>query len=133
MTGPKPWIDLLVNRARSFIFTTGLAPTNAVAAHTAIEICRSEEGTALVQQLRQHIDTVRPGHPSPIIPVILGDEQTALLASAWLDREGLLVPAIRPPTVPPGTSRLRLSLSAVHRPDDIARLNNALSKLPGHP
>ena len=133
VTGPKPWIDLLVNRARSFIFTTGLAPTNAVAAHTAIEICRSEEGRTLVQQLRQHIDTVRPGHPSPIIPVILGDEQTALLASELLDREGLLVPAIRPPTVPPGTSRLRLSLSAVHRPDDIARLNNALSKLPGRP
>jgi 8-amino-7-oxononanoate synthase len=129
VTGPKPWIDLLINRGRSFIFTTGLAPTCAAAARTAVDICRSDEGTALIQQLRRHVDTLRPGHPSPIIPVILGDEQKALDASELLDRQGLLVPAIRPPTVPPGTSRLRLSLSAAHRPDDIARINHALSTL----
>jgi 8-amino-7-oxononanoate synthase len=65
-------------------------------------------------------------HPSPIVPVVLGDEDAALKASAALLDAGQLVPAIRPPTVPPGTSRLRLALSAAHADADVARLAAAL-------
>ena len=65
-------------------------------------------------RLREHVKRVRAGHPSPIVPVVLGDEARALAASAALLERGLLVPAIRPPTVAPGTSRLRVALSAAH-------------------
>jgi 8-amino-7-oxononanoate synthase len=129
VTGPKRWIELFVNRARSFIFTTGLAPTCAAAACAAVGICRSDEGAALIRQLRENVDAVRAGHPSPIVPVILGDERSALAAADRLYGQGLLVPAVRPPTVPAGTSRLRVSLSAAHRPYDVARLNQALGEL----
>jgi 8-amino-7-oxononanoate synthase len=71
-----------------------------------------------------------PGHPSPIIPVVLGSEQAALNASAALLQEGLWVPAIRPPTVPVGTSRLRVTLSAAHTDDNVTRLLQALARLP---
>ena len=129
VAGPRSWIDLLINRARSFIFTTGLAPTSAAAARAALDICRSTEGDARRGTLRAHIQTVRPGHSTPIIPVMIGSESDALDAADILLRCALLVPAIRPPTVPAGTSRLRVSLSAAHSEDDVARLVEALGKL----
>jgi 7-keto-8-aminopelargonate synthetase-like enzyme len=70
-----------------------------------------------------------PAHPSPIIPVILGPEHAAIEASSTLLARGLWVPAIRPPTVPTGTSRLRITLSAVHRDDDVTALIDALHSL----
>ena len=76
---------------------------------------------------------VPPGHPSPIVPVILGSEQAALDASAALLETGLWVPAIRPPTVPIGTSRLRVTLSAAHSDTDVERLLEALSASSSHP
>jgi 8-amino-7-oxononanoate synthase len=126
IAGRRRWIDLLINRARSFIFTTGLAPSCAVAASEALRICRSEEGLLLQKRLREHVDTLRPDSPSPIVPVMIGPELAAVEASARLLDQGLLVPAIRPPTVPPGTSRLRVSLSAAHDPADVVRLRDAL-------
>jgi 8-amino-7-oxononanoate synthase len=129
VTGPRSWIDLLLNRARSFIFTTGLSPPSAAAARAALAICRSDEGAARRATLRRHIDTVRSGHPTPIIPVVIGDEVTALAAAESLLRCGLLIPAIRPPTVPAGTCRLRLSLSAAHCEADVLRLVEALETL----
>jgi 7-keto-8-aminopelargonate synthetase-like enzyme len=72
---------------------------------------------------------VRAGHPSPIVPVVLGDESRAMAASASLLERGLLVPAIRPPTVPSGTSRLRVALSAAHTPADVTRLVEGLAAL----
>jgi 7-keto-8-aminopelargonate synthetase-like enzyme len=76
VAGPAPVVDLLRNRARSFIFTT--APTADVAAAlAALRIVRSEEGKALVERLRHNVDRVRPGHPTPIVPVVLGDETAA--------------------------------------------------------
>ncbi len=129
VTGPRSWIDLLINRARSFIFTTGLAPASAAAARAALAICRSPEGVTRRTILRGHIDAVRPGHPTPIIPVLMGDETAALHAADCLLQRGLLVPAIRPPTVPAGTSRLRVSLSAAHSEADVARLVAALREL----
>ena len=131
VTGPRRWVDLLVNRARSFIFTTGLAPVSAAAALAALGVVRGPAGPQLVSTLRRHVERVAPGHPSPIVPVVLGSEEAALAASAALAEAALLVPAIRPPTVPPGSSRLRVSLSAAHDDADVARLAEALSALPG--
>ena len=124
--GPRTFTDLLVNKARSYIFTTAAAPASAAAALAAIDILDSDEGDGLRARLRANIDRVRPGHPSPIIPIIVGDEDQALAASEALARQGILVPAIRPPTVPVGTSRLRVTVSAAHTGDDIDRLIEAL-------
>ena len=130
VTGPRPWIELLVNRARSFIFTTGLAPASAAAARAALAVCRSSEGDARRDRLRGYIGTLCPGHGTPIVPIMIGDETAALEAADRLLQQGVLVPAIRPPTVPAGTSRLRVSLSAAHSPADIDRLVAALQKVP---
>ncbi len=129
LAGPRSWMDLLVNRARSFIFTTALAPASAAAALVAVGVCRSREGDELRDRLRQNICAIRPGHPSPIVPVVLGDEASAIDAAERLLESGLLVPAIRPPTVPPGTSRLRVTLSAAHTDADIRRLADVLAHL----
>ena len=119
-------IDLLRNRARPFIFTTAPTPADTAAALAALRLLRSDEGTALVERLRHNVDRVRPGHPTPIVPVVLGEEAVALEAAAELLEQGLLVPAIRPPTVPPGTSRLRVALSAAHDDSQLERLAAAL-------
>ena len=124
--GPRTFTDLLVNKARSYIFTTAAAPAAAAAATAAIDVIDSSEGERLKARLRANIDRVRTGHRSPIIPIIVGDEDQALAASAALAAEGILVPAIRPPTVPVGTSRLRVTVSAAHTGDDLKRLIEAL-------
>jgi 7-keto-8-aminopelargonate synthetase-like enzyme len=128
-------VDLLVNRARSYIFSTAASPADAAAALAALGVLRSAEGAALTARLAALVDRfseaglVAPGHPSPIIPVVLGSEQVALRASAALLEQGLWVPAIRPPTVPVGTSRLRITLSAAHDDEDVTRLLGALARL----
>jgi 8-amino-7-oxononanoate synthase len=127
VAGSADAVDLLVNRARPFIFTTALSPADAAAGLAALAVVRSPEGDALMARLRAHVDRVEPGHPSPIIPVVLGEEQLALAAAAALLGQGLLVPAIRPPTVAPGTSRLRVALSAAHTDDQIGTLLAALA------
>ena len=126
VAGPRAFVDLLVNRARPFIFTTATPPADAAAALAALRVLRSAEGGALVERLRGHVGRVAPGHPSPIVPVVLGSEERALSASAALLERGLLVPAIRPPTVAPGTSRLRVSLSAAHTDEQVSDLMEAL-------
>jgi 8-amino-7-oxononanoate synthase len=120
---------LLVNRSRPFIFTTGSAPADAAAALAAVAILRSAEGAALVARLRANVNALAPGHPSPIIPIVLGAEDAALAASAALLERGLLVPAIRPPTVPPGTCRLRVAVSAAHTASQIDLMRAALAEL----
>ena len=129
VAGSTGLIDLIVNRSRPFIFTTASTPADTAAALAALTICRSDEGDALRQRLRTHIGRVRTGHPSPIVPVVLGDESTAVAAAAFLLQQGLLVPAIRPPTVPPGTCRLRVALSAAHSDEMVGRLVDALAML----
>ncbi|MBV8949609.1 MAG: 8-amino-7-oxononanoate synthase [Actinobacteria bacterium] len=128
VAGPGPLVDLVVNRARPYIFTTASTPADAAAALAALEVLCSPEGDALVARLRAHVDRVRSGHPSPIIPVVCGDESAALDAAAALLERGLLVPAIRPPTVPSGTARLRVALSAAHTDEQIDRLVRALGE-----
>jgi len=125
----RSWVELLVNRARPFIFTTATTPADTAAALAALTIVDSHEGAALVRRLRDRVNTVRPGHRSPIVPIVLGDERAALEASARLLHRGLLVPAIRPPAVPPGTSRLRIALSAAHTDEQLGRLTAALDEL----
>lgn len=127
VAGPDALIDLLVNRARTFIFSTALSPADAAAAMAALQICTSAEGDALRRRLRQLIDSLRSGHPSPILPIILGSDAASLDASHRLLEHGLYVPAIRPPTVPPGTSRLRVTLSALHTDAMVAELRAALA------
>ena len=129
VAGPAPYVDLMVNQARSFIFTTGLAPPMVAAASAGLSVLQSTEGDALRHRLRQLIDALAESHPSPIVPVMIGAEADALAAADQLLTAGLLVPAIRPPTVPPGTSRLRISLSAAHSDEDVAQLTAALSAL----
>jgi 8-amino-7-oxononanoate synthase len=129
-------VDLLINRARSYIFSTALPPADAAAALAALVVLRSAEGDALVARLASFVERLSdkgvaaPGHPSPVVPVVLGPEQAAIDASAVLLDAGLWVPAIRPPTVPAGTSRLRVTLSAAHDDTDIGRLVDALVALP---
>jgi 8-amino-7-oxononanoate synthase len=129
-------VDLLINRARAYIFSTALPPADAAAALAAVRILRSAEGEARVQLLESLVQRMKEAgfvpseHPSPIIPVIIGSEQAAIDASAALLARGLWVPAIRPPTVPAGTSRLRVTLSAAHRDEDVTSLIDALHSLP---
>jgi 7-keto-8-aminopelargonate synthetase-like enzyme len=129
VTGSTRFVELLENKARSYIFTTAPPPADAAAALAALSVLRSDEGAALVALLRSHVDAVAPAHPSPIVPIIVGSEEDALLASAQLLEAGLWVPAIRPPTVAKGTSRLRVTLSASHAPSDVANLVGELARL----
>lgn len=127
--GSGAFIDLLVNRARPFIFTTGPSPADAAAALEAIRLMRGGEGAARLARLARLVDRLRAGHPSPIVPIMVGSEAQALQAAEGLLERGLLVPAIRPPTVPPGTSRLRVALSAAHSDAMVDRLTDALAAL----
>lgn len=122
LAASRPWIDLLINRARPFIYTTAPPPAIAAAAIASLELVRSSTGADLRKKLFANIHHLRPGHPSAIIPHILGDNQSALQASAHLAEHGLLIPAIRYPTVPRNTARLRITLSALHPPEAITLL-----------
>jgi 8-amino-7-oxononanoate synthase len=129
VAGSRRLIELLINRARTFIFTTGLSPADTAAALAALKICESEQGERMRARLRSLIDMLRPGHPSAIVPIILGEDSVALSAAAQLRAIGIHVPAIRPPTVPQGTSRLRVALSASHTEAMVRQLSNALDQL----
>ncbi len=130
---PGALADLIVNRARSYIFTTASTPADTGAALAALAIVRSPEGDDLRAHLRRHVERVRPGHPSPIIPVVIGAEAATIDASVALLDQGMLVPAIRPPTVAPGSSRLRVALSAAHTDAQIETLARALDALDSSP
>ncbi|MFQ3592903.1 MAG: 8-amino-7-oxononanoate synthase [Gemmataceae bacterium] len=129
-----PIIDLLINTARPYLFATALAPTAAAAARRAIflvqqEPQRREQVLMLADLLRSHLREL--GYDvgcsaSPIVPVIVGTPEAALALQNRLAAQRLLVPAIRPPSVPVGTSRLRISLSAAHTLEDVDRLVAAL-------
>jgi 8-amino-7-oxononanoate synthase len=118
-------IDLLRNRARTFIYSTGLPPAAAAAANAALELIEQQPDYAALALAKAKAFARAawlPEPESPIVPVMLGQAETALAASALLEDNGFLVTAIRPPTVPPGTSRLRLTFTAQHPDDEIERL-----------
>jgi 8-amino-7-oxononanoate synthase len=133
VAGPAALIDLIVNRARSFIYTTASSPADTAAGLAAVRVVRSPEGEALRSRLGAHVERLAPGHATPIVSVVLGQEERAMDASRRLLERGLLVPAIRPPTVPADTSRLRITLSAAHTSEQVERLSTAVAELgPGH-
>ena len=121
----RAWIDVLTNKARSFIYSTAPPPALAHAALASLHLIRSPQGAALREKLRGNISIIADA-PTPIIPRILGTNEAALTTSAALADAGFLVPAIRFPTVPRGTARLRISLSAAHPTEAVAALKAAL-------
>ena len=131
VAGDRELIELLINQARPFIFTTACSPADAGAALAAVNLFRSEEGEELRTRLRTLVELIAPGHPSPIVPFVIGDEDEAMKASATLLERGMFVPAIRPPSVAPGTSRLRVALSAAHTDEQVMSLRTALEEVVG--
>jgi 8-amino-7-oxononanoate synthase len=131
VAGPARSIELLVNRARPYIFTTAPTPADAAAALAALGIVRSAAGDGLRARLSGFVARIAPDpdHRSPIIPVVIGEEADTVAASSALQTQGLWVPAIRPPTVPVGTSRLRVTLSAAHTDEQVDRLASGLAGL----
>jgi 8-amino-7-oxononanoate synthase len=137
VAGDRDLIELVVNRGRSFIFSTAPVPAAMGAATESLELLRDEPG--LPAQLIREAGEVRtaliaqgwnvaPGR-SPIIPVIVGDETAALELAARLRAAGHYAPAIRPPTVPAGHCRLRLTITLAHKPSDRRRLIKAMAAL----
>jgi 8-amino-7-oxononanoate synthase len=137
IAGSRALVDLLINRARSFIYSTALPPGVIAASHAAIDLARGPEGSALRDRLRQNIAHFHAGLPAPwknhalsksaIQPLICGEASAALQQAANLRDQGFLIPAIRYPTVPRQSARLRLTLSAAHVDKDIDALNRALA------
>ena len=118
-------IDLIRNRARTLIYSTGLPPACAAASIAALDLIEREPGYAALPVQKAKAFTRAAGLPeaqSPIVPVIIGEEESTLAASRLLADEGYLAAAIRPPTVPAGTARLRLTFTAQHPDEQIARL-----------
>jgi 8-amino-7-oxononanoate synthase len=131
VAGPQRYVELVENSARPYIFTTAPTPADTAAALAALRVVRSTEGESLIARLRSNVDRLVPGHPSPILPFVCGEEQRAIEAAAVLLEHGVIVPAIRPPTVAPGTSRLRVAMSAAHTDAQIDRLRGALAQVFG--
>ena len=141
-------IDWLVQAARPYIYTTAAPPAVAHALRESLRLIQSAEGDQRRMRLQQRITELRnqlaalmAAHPAlgwqladsrtAIQPLIVGGNEAALALMAALDAQGLWVPAIRPPTVPVGTARLRITLSASHSAGDVARLVDALALVAG--
>lgn len=127
--GPAALMDLLTSRARSFVYTTGLPPSVLAAAITALDIIQAEPERA--EKARRHaaLFCARMGLPAPesvIVPIIIGPEAEAMRVSAALLERGYLVTAIRPPTVPAGTARLRVTFATGHEEADVRAFAGAL-------
>ena len=137
-------IDWLVQRARPYIYTTGVSPALAQALLAAMELVESEEGAARRRHLQQLIARLRaglsalvqqyphwslPDSATAIQPLLVGSNEDALRLSATLEQAGIWVPAIRPPTVPAGTARLRFTLSAAHTDAQLDQLLAVLATL----
>ncbi|MNC84628.1 8-amino-7-oxononanoate synthase [compost metagenome] len=130
-------VEMLIQRARPYIYTTAAPPMLSVALMKSLELMHKGESKrrhlqALIARLRQQL---KPGRwrlmPSQtaIQPLVIGSNDETVAVSEALAHDGLLIPAIRPPTVPQGTARLRISLSAAHSMEDIERLAAALNAL----
>lgn len=132
IAGSRVLIDFLINRARSFIFSTAPSPAVAAACRAALRIVQSAEGESLRERLRENqrelaSELKMPLPPSAIVPLILGSEESAMGEAARLHEAGFFVPAIRYPTVPRNTARLRITLSAAHEPEQIRALAAVIS------
>lgn len=146
--GSRTLVDFLINRARSFIFSTAPVPAAAAAAMAAVRLVQSAEGQRLCATLWRRVEQGRTGVapvsgsvsrssgtdngdkrdvcPTPILPLILGDESAAVSAATRLRDQGIFVPAIRYPTVARSAARLRVTFTAAHTSADIQLLVQAL-------
>jgi len=137
VAGSRSAIAWLSNRARAFVFTTAVAPPVAAAALRALEIVTAaDDRRAYLFELVRHARATLAAHGievlpgrGPILPIVIGDNQRTMRISEALLERGYFVQGIRPPTVPEHTSRLRITLSAVHTLDDVSSLCSALAEL----
>lgn len=135
VVGDNDLIEYLINTARPYIYTTALPPAVAAASRASLVLIRAGQG--LRESLRERIAQFRNGasilgldlmpSDTPIQPILLGSNERALAWSAALERQGCLVSAIRPPTVPVGQARLRVTLTAAHQVEDVDHLLQALA------
>ncbi len=135
VAGDNDLIEYLINTARPYIYTTALPPAVAAASRASLVLIRAGQG--LRESLRERIAQFRNGasilgldlmpSDTPIQPILLGSNERALAWSAALERQGCLVSAIRPPTVPVGQARLRITLTAAHQVEDVDHLLQALA------
>lgn len=139
VAAPETLIDWLVQRARSYVFSTASPPALAYALMTSLDIIEGPEGAAR----RKHLQTLvkvldrelelkhwqRPESATAIQPIIIGGNEQATLAGQRMHDAGYWVPAIRPPTVPAGTARLRITLSAAHEEEDVAELARVINRV----
>ncbi len=138
VAGSRRLVDWLHNHARTLIYSTAPPPAAAAAAHRALEVVVAEPGRrhhvrTLAHRLRAALNArgfAPPEGDGPIVPIVLGDPARATEWSARLLEAGCLVPAIRPPTVPDGTARLRISLTAAHGAEDLGSLIDAFGSNP---
>jgi 8-amino-7-oxononanoate synthase len=138
VAGSDELIETLIQAARTYIYTTALPPAVAEATRASLRLVRDdgERRARLAERIRQfrrgaqELGLELLDSPTAIQPVILGTSERALVASRVLRARGILVPAIRPPTVPRGSARLRITLSAGHTGEQVERLLDALSGLP---
>ena len=140
LCGSRDLCALLRNRARPFMFDTALAPTSVAAAQTALQILREEpERVTKVRELAQQLagglrengwQLPVPEPPAAIVPILIGQPDVAMQHMERLLRQGILVPAIRPPAVPPDTARLRATVTASHNEAQVDRLIETMGKAP---
>ncbi len=134
IAGSSVLIDFLINRARSFIFSTAPVPAASAAALAGVQLANSAEGENRRARLWKNVEFVQaelravPTNRSAICPIQIGGEKETLSAAAALRKLGLFVPAVRYPTVPRGAARLRVSVTASHSESDIARLSQGLKE-----
>lgn len=137
IAGSRDLIDYLRNKARSFIFSTALPPASVAAAQAALRIVAEEP--CLRQQLRQNAAFLRRGlsilgfsllpGETPILPLLIGDAEKTMVMAQRLLEEGVFAPGIRPPTVPDGTARIRVTVMATHTGDDLEEAIAAFGKV----
>lgn len=131
VAGAKDMVEMLMQRARSYIYTTAQPPMLADAILESLELMQAESWrvghlSELVRYFKSKMGNALMPSETPIQPYVVGENEACMNLSSWLEQKGLLVPAIRPPTVPKGSSRLRISLSSSHSFDDLDCLAAAL-------
>jgi 7-keto-8-aminopelargonate synthetase-like enzyme len=135
ISGSRALVDFLINRARSFIFSTAPVPAAAAAANAAIQLVGSSEGEQRRNTLWERVKFFQSSRRLPnilksaIIPIILGEESKATAVADALRAQNIFVPAIRYPTVARGMARLRVALTASHTAEEISRLAESLEKI----
>lgn len=137
VAGEAPMIDFLINRCRSFIYTTGLPPAICAAASAGLRILQQEPDR--LERLKTNAQYLRSklkdlgmrvlGDETPILPLLIGDSNVALQLTQQLWDKGIWIPAIRPPTVPRNGARLRITVSAEHNPADLDQLIQTLKEI----